>query len=86
MVLDEQAIRPARGTKTGRNEQLKLLGTLLNNLSAAAAVTALFQPALALIVGQRLLSWRDAAAALVFGVLASILHLVARRLVARLED
>jgi hypothetical protein len=74
------------GTKAGRNERRKILGTFLNTIGAAALLLGLLQPGLLVLSGVRVISGGELVAGLVFTVVGVTLHAVAQVVVSRLED
>lgn len=78
--------RSSTGSKAGRNERKKLTAALFNNLSAAALVASVLQPALTILRQERPVVINDYVAVLVFGLIGLTLHTLSQIVATELED
>lgn len=86
-TLDEDlSPSPPLGSKAGRNERKKLTAALFNNLSAAALVASVLQPALTILRQERPVAISDYVAVLVFGLIGLTFHTLSQVVAAGLED
>jgi len=76
----------SRNSKAGRNERKKLTAALFNNLSAAALVASVLQPALTILQQERPARINDYVAVLVFGLIGLTFHTLSQIVAAGLED
>jgi methylmalonyl-CoA mutase cobalamin-binding subunit len=77
----------SRRSKTVHNEQLKLAATAFNNLGVAVIVTGIIVPVVALAYQTALPKTRYwAAFAVLWSLVGAVLHLIARRVIERLEE
>jgi methylmalonyl-CoA mutase cobalamin-binding subunit len=76
-----------RRSKTVHNEQLKLAATAFNNLGVAVIVTGIIVPVVALAYQTAVPKTRYwAVFALLWSLVGAVLHLIARRVIERLEE
>ncbi|WP_422073888.1 hypothetical protein [Tranquillimonas rosea] len=68
-----------------RDEQTKLTANYLNGLAIALFALGVFAPSFSVVYGSRDASLAALASILICQVLSAIIHLVARRLLRRLE-
>lgn len=76
----------SKRSKAGRNERKKLTAALFNNLSAAALVASVLQPALTILRQERPTTINDYVAVLVFGLIGLTFHTLSQIVATGLED